>query len=177
MNAPEIRVKNSPVRCPYCKDLLEETRELVACAKCGARHHASCRAEHGRCAVCASAELLVYARESEPGPGAVVLAREGDALVYRWRVLAKDGLQLVYKDAFVHLAPRELSFTATWNRTVYVARGDKLKIREVAILGGRLIVTFEGGGEVAVATESIGGGLGAEDLVRLERAILEWLRV
>jgi len=185
MSAPEIRVKNSPVRCPYCKDTLEEVREVVACAKCGARHHASCRAEHGRCAVCSSRELLIYSGEPasdmdirlvEIDHSALDFVREDEELVYRWRVLTKENMQLVYKEAFVRLGPRELSFTALWNRSFYVAKGDKLRVREVAIRGGRLYVAFAEGQEVAVATESIGSVLSRSDIERLENAILNWLR-
>jgi hypothetical protein len=179
MSAPEIHVRNSPTHCPYCKSSIVELREVVACARCGARHHASCRAEHGKCAVCSALELLVYAAGTAPLEAiaqGLTVEHEGDARVYKWRILTKEGLDLVYRDAFLRLAPHDLSFTALFNRSLFLAHGDKLEVREVAIRSGRLLVTFEGDRDVVVATESIGSPLAKEDLERLERAILEWLR-
>src|SRR2546423_15056279 len=100
----EIRVRGSPSRCPYCKDSLGEVRGVVACALCGTRHHADCRTEHGRCAVCSSTELLVYRKTDEPpaGPGLNVL-READRVTYRWRLFSKRGLTLLPATGYLRL--------------------------------------------------------------------------
>lgn len=39
-------------RCPFCHEAIGDSPE-VGCGPCGARHHADCLAEHGRCAACA----------------------------------------------------------------------------------------------------------------------------
>lgn len=38
-------------RCPYCKDVFEDTTKTAACATCRTPHHAACYEEHGGCAV------------------------------------------------------------------------------------------------------------------------------
>jgi len=64
------------VRCPYCKGPLEKTDSLVACAACGARHHADCHKELRQCASCGSAEALVSASSLVPGRAQIALERE-----------------------------------------------------------------------------------------------------
>ena len=51
-----------PGRCPYCRDAIAGTSGVVACAACGARHHAACWDELAACATCRSPEALVSAR-------------------------------------------------------------------------------------------------------------------
>ncbi len=51
-----------PGRCPYCRDAIAGTSGVVACAACGARHHAACWGELAACATCRSTEALVSAR-------------------------------------------------------------------------------------------------------------------
>jgi hypothetical protein len=61
-----IRVDRSPSHCPFCKGELGDLRAIVACAPCGARHHADCRYDNGgRCATCGGAQWL------EPSAGRV----------------------------------------------------------------------------------------------------------
>lgn len=170
----EIRVRLSPVRCPYCKGPIEKHPEVVACAACGARHHEDCRAEHGRCAVCGATELLVF-QASPPGArtGLQVTA-DGAAVVYRWRILAKEGDALVNKDAFVRLEERAISFTAISNRTIYVERAPKLVVRGVALRGEKIVVTLDGG-DATVATSAIGPALTNAERDRLRNVIETWL--
>lgn len=90
----EVRVPGSPTRCPWCKDDLADVKEIVACAACGARHHAACHSENGRCATCGTADVLVprvkaksEARsrlEVPPQGSKIVVARNGDEVTYSW---------------------------------------------------------------------------------------------
>jgi hypothetical protein len=92
-----VRVGGSPVHCPFCKGELADTKAIVACAACGARHHESCHNENGRCASCGSTDKLVPAaprpapvsvprqrREQPLAGGKIQVAREGEDLVYSW---------------------------------------------------------------------------------------------
>src|SRR5205807_9056797 len=87
-----LRVDASPTRCPYCKDVLSDVKDLVACARCGARHHESCHREHGSCATCGSTETLVHRsvararRESPPLGSKIEVARQGEETTYTWGV-------------------------------------------------------------------------------------------
>ncbi|MBI3723134.1 hypothetical protein HY251_04145 [bacterium] len=49
---------DSEARCPYCHDGLAEESAMADCPRCGARHHADCYTDYGRCAVfgCAAPE-------------------------------------------------------------------------------------------------------------------------
>jgi hypothetical protein len=95
MSVESVRADHSPTRCPFCKGDLSDMKEIVACTACGARHHAACREENGRCATCGSTEVLVprsgtprspmRAKLEQPPQGSkIVVSREGDALVYAW---------------------------------------------------------------------------------------------
>lgn len=58
-------------RCPYCRDTVALS-EAVACAGCGAKHHAPCWDEHRQCATCGSrarfaAVEFTEGREQLPG--------------------------------------------------------------------------------------------------------------
>jgi hypothetical protein len=64
-----IRVGRSPSRCPYCKGELGDLGAIVACAPCGARHHADCREENGeRCATCGASQWLEPAGSVQASP-------------------------------------------------------------------------------------------------------------
>jgi hypothetical protein len=170
----EIRVHGSPSRCPYCKGSIGDVREIVACALCGARHHAACREEHGRCAVCSSSELLVYqAAAAKPRAEGLEVDRRDGAVIYRWRLLAKEGLELVPKTALLRLEPDTLSFTAAEGRTLYPVSAARSGVRTVARAGRRIQVLLTDGRHV-VATESIGYALSDADLATLEGAIRDW---
>lgn len=69
MEKDAVRAERSPTRCPYCRDELgaKATDDLVACAACGARHHAGCHTTHGRCATCQATDVLVPARRRRAG--------------------------------------------------------------------------------------------------------------
>lgn len=88
--AQGFRVQGSPVRCPFCHDGL--TKDLVACAGCGARHHAPCYEEQGACASCGSSEALYPARRagvrpaSPPEGSRLRVERSQERVAYRWRV-------------------------------------------------------------------------------------------
>jgi len=71
-HAGEVRVDGSPTRCPYCKDQLADVKAIVACAACGARHHAACHAENRRCATCGATDVLVPSGAGAPAPTASV---------------------------------------------------------------------------------------------------------
>lgn len=55
-----VELSKPIVHCPYCKDGLAEPRDVVACARCGARHHDECFTDLARCASCGSSELLAH---------------------------------------------------------------------------------------------------------------------
>lgn len=97
-----VSVERSPSRCPYCHDELDKTQELVACAACGARHHAACHTAHGACVSCGASELLVPARRrprapAEPLPGSKIRVRreEGGATIYEWDPRGRGDLVLI----------------------------------------------------------------------------------
>lgn len=87
MSEPELRVQGAPGRCPFCRDELGSPPGLVACAGCGARHHAPCYREHGRCATCGGKDVLVpQVRALRPIPRGVVALEplpDGSELVVR----------------------------------------------------------------------------------------------
>jgi hypothetical protein len=125
-----VRADRSPTRCPFCRDDLLPGKELVACAACGARHHATCHRDHGRCASCGSAEALVPRarprRREQPLAGSKIRVEADEAAtaylwpgVWRWDVplavlfsltglLLPLGLWLFYLRA---VAPREERLT------------------------------------------------------------------
>lgn len=88
-----VKVRQAPGRCPFCRDDLGGKQEVVACASCGARHHAGCHAEHGACASCGGAEAL-YAKgalrgrvELEPPTGSRIRVRvEGERTELTWHL-------------------------------------------------------------------------------------------
>jgi hypothetical protein len=63
-----IEVKGAPGRCPFCHDALGDVSQVVACAACGARHHAPCYREHGACSSCAATTVLVPEGETVAAP-------------------------------------------------------------------------------------------------------------
>lgn len=79
-------------RCPFCRDLITDAKEVVACAACGARHHEACRNEHGACASCSATDVLVprtkttVAVREKPPRGSVITVRELDdgGVRYAW---------------------------------------------------------------------------------------------
>jgi len=78
-------------RCPYCRDLVTDPKEVVACAACGARHHEPCRNEHGACAACGATDVLVPrtkaapAREKPPRGSTITVEELPDGGVrYAW---------------------------------------------------------------------------------------------
>jgi hypothetical protein len=95
-DAERVHVPGSPTRCPFCKGEIEDLKQVVACAACGARHHGACHQENGRCATCGSEDVLVpraapvalarVKREEPPRGSFITVEREGDALVYTWPV-------------------------------------------------------------------------------------------
>ena len=171
----EIHVRGSPSRCPYCKEGIGAVRDVVACALCGARHHAACREEHGRCAVCSSVELLVYKKNDDPvaGPGLNVL-REEDRVTYRWRLIEKKDLALVPVTGFLTLASAEISFLAVASRHFFEVKGAKAQVRGVTDEGTRLGIEIAGEAH-AVATESIGYALSWKEVGVLADAVRAWL--
>ncbi len=68
MDASRVHIDRSPAWCPYCKGAFEAPATLVACAACGARHHAECHGEHGKCATCGATERLVPEGKVLQGP-------------------------------------------------------------------------------------------------------------
>lgn len=100
MEGLTIGTERAPTRCPYCRDALDPSKELVACAPCGARHHAACHAAHGRCASCGAADVLVparrRARREEPPAGSKVRVDASDgATTYTWDAQTKNDLVIV----------------------------------------------------------------------------------
>jgi len=72
-----VRVDQAPSRCPFCHGAFESVRDLVACAACGARHHAECYAQNKKCATCGSSDVLVpplRAAVAPPTPTAAEVA-------------------------------------------------------------------------------------------------------
>lgn len=101
MEGLAVTSERAPTRCPYCKDALDPSKELVACAPCGARHHASCHAAHGRCASCGSAEVLVPARRRPrrevPPEGSTIRVEQRDGTTtYSWDPRTKNDLILIW---------------------------------------------------------------------------------
>lgn len=87
--AARVRVEGG-ARCPFCRDGLEKTAELVACAPCGARFHASCHASNqGRCPACGATDVLVPRRASrargEPPSGSrIEVTRTPERTRFQW---------------------------------------------------------------------------------------------
>ncbi len=112
-----MHVPASPTRCPWCKGEIENVKEVVACAACGARHHGACHQENGRCATCGATDVLVPRAQPAPAVARVkreqplkgsriAVTREGDALVYSWSL--RDGVALflaVFFTLMVILSP------------------------------------------------------------------------
>lgn len=171
----EVRVNGTPSRCPYCKDALSDLRDVVACASCGARHHAECRSTHGRCVVCASTELLVYQSTDQPVASAgLSVLRERDRTTYRWKLMAKEGLALVPATGFLRVEGPRLTFLAVaQGRRFSEASGERSDVGEVVSVGRKLLVDVRGE-EVTVATESIGYALATSDVEVLAAAIAAW---
>jgi hypothetical protein len=98
----QVHAERSPTRCPFCHEELAQGKELVACAACGARHHASCHRDHGRCASCASVEVLVpprrRRRDQPPAGSRLEVAPEGEATAFAWdsRTTSNDALALIF---------------------------------------------------------------------------------
>ncbi len=179
--SPEIHIHRSPSRCPYCKDAIDDVREVVACASCGARHHSECRATHGRCAICASVELLVYtpppaaAAAPPQETGGLSVERVGEATVYTWPLFAKEGLALVPITGFLRLEPDGVTFVALEARRFFTVQATRAEVGEVVHVGRRLLVDV-GDEERQVATESIGHALGAEAVALLAGVLEAWRR-
>jgi hypothetical protein len=103
---PDIRFgPASPTHCPWCKGAIENVKEVVACAACGARHHGACHQENGRCATCGSTDVLVprappapavarVKREEPPRGSRIKVEREGEALVYTWSLVNRVAIFL-----------------------------------------------------------------------------------
>lgn len=77
----DLHVRGATNRCPYCKDVISDLKEVVACAPCGARHHEECYQSHGACASCSSTDVLVArskarARRERPPKGSVIEVEE-----------------------------------------------------------------------------------------------------
>ncbi len=64
-----VRIDQAPSRCPFCHGAFESVRDLVACAACGARHHAECYAQNKKCASCGSSDVLVPPLRAAVAPG------------------------------------------------------------------------------------------------------------
>ncbi len=169
----EVRVHGSPSRCPYCKDVLDDVREIVACARCGARHHAECRASHGRCVVCSSLELLVYQKTDDPLATRLEVHREGERVEYRWPLIAKDGLVLVPKLGFLRLEPDVIAFVAMEGRRFYEVRAERARVGEATHVSSKLLIDVDDE-EHQVATESIGYALAASEVAVLALGIEAW---
>lgn len=110
----DVRVERGGASCPFCHDAIDPTKELAACAACGARHHADCATESGRCAACGSERLLVEARKgrtieralAEPLAGSSVRVKtEGTSTTFTWPSSAKGDRFLLWLFAFLALMP------------------------------------------------------------------------
>lgn len=57
-HSPDVRLRSSPTRCPYCHDEVreEEFEDAQVCLSCLARHHADCWV--GSCAMCGTTRAL-----------------------------------------------------------------------------------------------------------------------
>lgn len=113
MEKDAVRAERSPTRCPYCRDELDSksTDDLVACAACGARHHAGCHRTHGRCATCDATELLIPARRprrGEPPAGSRLRVDQDEegATRFTWTVgTASDAVLTVLAAVTIVLLP------------------------------------------------------------------------
>lgn len=170
-----VSVERSPSRCPYCRDELDKTKELVACAACGVRHHAACHTAHGACVSCGATELLVPARRrqraDQPPAGSRIEVRTGEdgTTVYEWdprtrtdEVLIVLMLVLVitipfafliwnarrrYRRASIRVAPEAIEFTARRFRLrqVRVKREDVGAIRVSSMGESGVALTIDEG--------------------------------
>lgn len=112
MEKDAVRAERSPTRCPFCRDELDAkaTDDLVACAACGARHHAGCHRAHGRCATCDATDVLVPARRrrGDPPTGSRLRVDQDDegATRFTWSVATTtDAVLTVLAGATVLLLP------------------------------------------------------------------------
>lgn len=97
----KLSIRGGPGRCPYCHDLIADTREVVACASCGARHHQRCHAEHGACCSCGSTDALVprsqarEAAERPPRGSSIKVIPAGQSTSYAWENSSPQQLLLI----------------------------------------------------------------------------------
>lgn len=55
------------LHCPYCKNELLESRDLIRCSQCNALHHSACWTEHGRCSTFGcSGSAMPFVKEMAP---------------------------------------------------------------------------------------------------------------
>ncbi len=113
-----MQAERSPTRCPFCRDELLDTKHLVACAACGARHHEGCHREHGACAACGSSEALYPRSQARaaagrpPAGSRLEVECDGDRTTYRWRLGTPGdwGLLVLLSVLLMPLAPVLLLF-------------------------------------------------------------------
>ncbi len=160
-----VHVGGSPTRCPWCKGEIEDVKQVVACAACGARHHGACHSEHGRCATCSSEDVLVpraaaapskarVQREEPPAGSRIKVTRDGEALVYSWP--GRDTAALLVGLVWLFALP-PLGLYMLWlyltirERTIRVA-GDEIELTVGTFRGKRLRAKRAEVGAIRVAT-------------------------
>jgi len=200
--AQGFRVQSSPVRCPYCHDGL--AKDLVACAGCGARHHAPCYEEQGACASCGSGEALYPARRAGVRPAAppegsrLLVERSGEQVAYRWQVWTNGDrvaaailciLLLPLAPLWVYLLsmPRnreivvkrewiELPVRSSWGtRTQRLKRSRVGKVQVTCVQGGWVLWVDSGIERLAVTTDDFTNrSLSAPELEWIAGRIEQW---
>lgn len=147
MKEKEVQKENDhlrlrgPGRCPFCRDVISDKTELVACAACGARHHEGCHREHGACASCGSSEVLVPQSKARkvrerPPKGSVIEVEELEdgALSYTWPAIRnKVANRIALLVLVLMILTIPLAFLIWWHerkhpfRTIVLER-DRLKL-------------------------------------------------
>jgi hypothetical protein len=97
-----LEVRGGAGRCPFCRDLITDPKEVVACAGCGARQHESCFAQHGACTSCGATDVLVHRsqaparlREAPPKGSRIEVRQEGASSVLSWPSHSQQQLRLI----------------------------------------------------------------------------------
>jgi hypothetical protein len=200
-----VRATRSPARCPYCRDDLVDTKALVACAACGARHHDVCHEQHGACAGCGSAEAL-YARAARrpnlrpPAGSRIRVSSHGERTTIGWRTgNAQDWLlvllmmivpplgiyvlvRLLTEDwQELHLTPDAITFTSNlWGGLAHgrrtIPRSEVGTVRVVGQQGTFLLAIDHGVKRHHLYTSSLTPALSPPELEWLAARIEAWKR-